>query len=555
MTFFCVRGRWLKDVSLAFFLSVAMSFLAQPAFSTTSANLKSCLQKSLGQGASGTFAPAVVSPRSFSDLQRIYRAFSGQLFWVDAEGPTDKAWILVGVLRNSLRHGLSPSRYHIPEIFELLPSGTPQALAQLELLLTQGLVRYAQDLMVGVLPRSGSSQQAVVAQLRERPDALAIVAEAMGGDSFEAYLQQLAPRHGYYRRLQQALAHYRNIEESGGWPRIPLGPPLRPGDTDSRINAVTLRLLKTDWPENQELSSRNGYYNSTLRRAVTHFQRRHGLRPDGVLGDETIAAMNVPVTRRIEILRLNLLRWHGLAHRLGERYVLVNIASCTLAAVDGGEVVLAMPVVVGKQETQTPMFSDRIQYLVFNPYWTITKNIARTEELPALRKNPRHLVSRHVRLFSSWLDDAIELDSTLIDWYTVTPDEMTTFRLRQDPGPWNSLGKLKFVSRNRYAVFLHDTPTPEFFDRKRRTGSHGCVWVSKPPAMAGFFLENQKKTYSATEILTMYRDDRRVVVPLNTPVPFHLAYQTVQVDKRGEVFFTGDVYGHDNSMRHYLYDK
>ncbi len=557
MTFFHTLSQWPKRVLLPFFFSVVVLLLAQSVFAVPlSAHLKSSLQKSLRQEQGPLDAGyGGIDPKSWAYLQRVYQAFSGDLLWVDSEGLTDKAWALLRVLHGSSSHGLSPSRYHVAEILELLPSKKIENLVQLELLLTQGLVRYVQDMNVGILPRRGDSKRAIEDHLKERQDALPVVVEAIASEHFVDYLEQLPPDHYYYRRLQHALVRYRNIEASGGWPHIPEGALLRPGDTDPRIKAVKLRLLKTEFLQGQQSSMSDDYYDDALRQAVCQFQRHHGLWPDGVLGAKTIAAMNIPVARYIEILRLNLLRWHGLAHKLGERYVLVNIATCILAAVDDDQVVLTMPVVVGKQSSQTPMFSDWVRYLVFNPYWTITPNIAKTEELAGLRKDPNHLATRHIRLFSSWFDDAVELDSTAIDWYTITPNKMASFRLRQDPGPWNSLGKLKFVSQNRFSVFLHDTPTPSFFHRKQRIGSHGCVWVSKPPAMAGFFLENQRDKYSATDIFMMYQDDVRVVVPLRTPVPLHLAYQTVQIDKRGKVFFTGDIYGLDMTMRHYLYEE
>ncbi|PIE59303.1 MAG: hypothetical protein CSA32_04695, partial [Desulfobulbus propionicus] len=395
MTSFHILGQWPKRVLLPFFFSVvillAQSVLAVP----LSAHLENSLQKSLRQEQGPLDAGyGGIDPKSWACLQQVYQAFSGNLLWVDREGLTDRAWALLRVLHESSSHGLSPSRYHVAEILELLPSKKIENLVQLELLLTQGFVRYVQDMSVGILPRRGDSKRAIEDHLKERLDALPIVNKAIASERFVDYLEQLPPDHSYYRRLQHALVRYRNIEASGGWPNIPEGALLRPGDSDPRIRAVKLRLLKTDFLKGQQSSMPDDFYDDALRQAVCHFQRHHGILPDGVLGARTIAAMNIPVARYIEILRLNLFRWHGLAHKLGERYVLVNIATCTLAAVDDAQVVLTMPVVVGKQNTQTPMFSDWVRYLVFNPYWTITPNIAKTEELAGLRKNPNHLVSR-----------------------------------------------------------------------------------------------------------------------------------------------------------------
>ena len=484
-------------------------------------------------------------------LFTIYLETSGNPLWVDQEGPSEKGWAIIRHLKDSNRHGISPARYSVPTIMSLLPSQRPDSLARLDILLSSGLIDYHRDLSTGILPPAAQPDRNGDASLEEDP--LIIVLDAMEDEDLETTLEKLAPSHHYYTGLQRALETYRSIAASGGWLEIPEGPALRPGETDPRIKAVKLRLLKTDWQESVEQTGIDGYYSASLKAAVMHFQKRHNLQPDGVIGQDTLAAMNVPVGERLEAIRLNLFRWHGLRHDLGEKYILVNIPAYTLQAVDEDKVILDMPVVVGNLENKTPTFSDMVTYIVFNPYWTITPNIARTEELPALRKNPYHLVDRHIRLFSSWYGDAIELDSTTIDWHTVTPNQMAAFRLRQDPGPWNSLGKLKFVFPNHHSVYLHDTSAQGLFSLNTRSLSHGCVRVSDPPGLAHFFLEKQAKMYSMEDILAMYRLNERIVITLANPVPVHLSYQTAWVDKDGSIHFTSDIYGLDKGTRNYLY--
>ena len=152
--------------------------------------------------------------------------------------------------------------------------------------------------------------------------------------------------------------------------------------------------------------------------------------------------MNIPVTRLIDKIRINMARWRWSDHDLGSKYILINIADYNLKAFNGETVVLNFPVIVGQLQHQTPVFSAQIKYLDFNPFWNITPSIAKNEELPELRKNPNYLVERHVRLFSNWQADAIELDSTSINWSKVSINKMNSYKLRQDPGPWNALGGL-----------------------------------------------------------------------------------------------------------------
>jgi murein L,D-transpeptidase YcbB/YkuD len=238
-------------------------------------------------------------------------------------------------------------------------------------------------------------------------------------------------------------------------------------------------------------------------------------------------------------------RWRWQAHDLGENYIMVNIAGFSLSAVKNGETILEMPVIVGKSQHQTPVFSDTIRYLDFNPFWNITTSIARNEELPALRKNPKHLVERNIRLFSSWQEDAVELDSTAIEWSTVSRAQMSRYKLRQDPGPWNALGRVKFVFPNHHSVYLHDTPTRELFDRSFRSFSHGCIRVSRPLALALFALELEDPLWSSKKIDTIVASGERKVIALSNPLPIHITYQTVWLDNQGIIRFNSDLYNRD----------
>jgi murein L,D-transpeptidase YcbB/YkuD len=264
--------------------------------------------------------------------------------------------------------------------------------------------------------------------------------------------------------------------------------------------------------------------------------------------------MNITAAERVETIRLNMARWRWQAHDLGSKYVLVNIASFNLKAYQdmGEKLMLDIPVIVGKEQHQTPVFSDSIKYIEINPFWNITRSIAMDEELPELQKNPHHLVERHVRLFSSWQEDAVELNSTTINWLNVTKDQIAAYRLRQDPGPWNALGKIKFVFPNLHSIYMHDTPAQNLFTRTQRDFSHGCIRVSDPLSLAIYALDGQRGGWNDEKLKEVYVQDSRKVIWLSSPIPVHITYQTTWVDKDGTIYFNRDIYLRDTRLQNAL---
>ena len=251
---------------------------------------------------------------------------------------------------------------------------------------------------------------------------------------------------------------------------------------------------------------------------------------------------------RIEQLKLNLERWRWHDRELGDTYVLVNIAGFDLKAVRENRLELEMRVIVGKLHHETPVFSDRIRYAEFNPFWNLTPHIARTETLSHLRKNPGYLAEKHIRLFSSWGGDAVELDPLSIDWQSVTPRAMNRYKLRQDPGVWNALGTMKFIFPNKYSVYLHDTPNHDLFRTANRAFSHGCIRLSDPHAMAVFLLDQGDGSWNRQRVEAIVDSAKRTIVNLPERIPVHLAYLTAWHDEEGVLHFNEDLYGRDKRL-------
>ena len=476
----------------------------------------------------------------------IYNKTGLKPLWVSEKGPEDRATIILNFLKKSDEEGLNPQKYQVGEITDLWSSALPASMARLDILLTYNLVKYIHDISYGQLQPLSPDNSPFTDVLEKNFEVAAATETALSAQDLTSFLASLAPAHEHYQGLKQGLKVYRAIAAAGGWKQIPEGKTLRPGETDDRLQLIYKRMIAPGIPQPPRPES--NVYEPSLQKAVARFQQLNGIEADAVIGPQTLAAMNVKANDLVEQVIVNMARWRWQAHILGSRYVLVNIASFNLTAFNGEEMVLNFPVIIGQLQHQTPVFSDSIKYIELNPYWNITPSIARNEELPNLRKNPRYLVDRHVRLYSSWGADATELDSTSIDWHAVSPSQIAGYKLRQDPGAWNSLGRIKFVFPNKYSVYMHDTPSRNLFSRSKRDFSHGCIRLSNPMALALFALEDQSKVWTKEKIQAIYDSGKRTVLRLTHPLPIHITYQTSWVDKEGQIHFNRDIYSRDEKL-------
>ena len=286
-------------------------------------------------------------------------------------------------------------------------------------------------------------------------------------------------------------------------------------------------------------------FDATLRRAIARFQERHGLAIDGVVGPTTRAALNVPVEARLRQIEVNMERWRWLPRDLGDPHVRVNIADFWLRVVEGGAPALQMRVVVGTRYRQTPVFSDRISYLVFNPYWHVPPRIATQDKLPEFRRDPS-LVSRlGFELLDGWGSDARIVDPSTIDWGRLSAANFP-YHLRQRPGPANALGRVKFMFPNRHNVYLHDTPARSLFGRTERGFSSGCIRVERPVDLATYLLRDNDGWTEARVRTAMSQTTEQTVV-LRRKVPVHLLYWTAWPED-GSLHFRTDIYRRDEAV-------
>lgn len=341
-------------------------------------------------------------------------------------------------------------------------------------------------------------------------DLAALLASALADRTVEEMLQRLVPRHEAYRKLRDAWQVYRAMAD---WKAIPPGPTMRVGDHGPRVAQLRERLGL-----GPAGAGSDGAFDAALHEAVREFQRRHGLVEDGIVGPKTFAELNVSRAERLRQLGLNLERWRWMPDDLGETYLLVNIAAFDVTVIESDAPRLRMRIVAGKDLTRTPFFTARVEGVTVNPPWNVPDSIARGELWPKQRRDRSYFAREHIRVLPGG-------------------------RLRQDPGPWCALGRIKLEMPNRHNVYLHDTPARSLFATDIRAFSHGCIRMEKPVAMASALTGR-----TIAEIEQLIAEERQLTIPLERPLPVYVLYWTAFVGDDGAVEFRRDVYGQDAAM-------
>jgi murein L,D-transpeptidase YcbB/YkuD len=384
---------------------------------------------------------------------------------------------------------------------------------------------------------------------RRETDLAGVLQRALDADTMNGALEDLLPPQPGYQRLKQALVRFREIDARGGWPMVAPGPKLQNGDRSERVLALRHRLQDSGDISPEGVSD-STVLDEPLAQAVRRFQGRHGLDVDGVVGPATLQALNVSAGDRVREIEVNLERWRWLPQSLGHRYILVNIADFHLDVIEDGRHVMEMRVVVGRGYRRTPVFSGNITYLVLCPYWQVPPNIAVQDKLPLIRKDPEYLSKQHMVVFRGWGGDAQVIDPATIDWSNVSAKNLA-YRFRQDPGPWNALGRVKFMFPNKFNVYLHDTPSQELFQKTSRAFSSGCIRLEKPVELAEYLLQDDPM-WTRERLLDAVAQWTEQTVQLPQPIPVHLLYWTAWVDSENVVHFRSDLYGRDRRLKEAL---
>lgn len=387
------------------------------------------------------------------------------------------------------------------------------------------------------------------------------------------------------KELISAIDELEKISANGGYTKVPESKSLRIGDVSEVLPILRKRLAQSkdlntqcentqneqsiindntntintsteqENSENVKLRANcENIFDEDLKNAVISFQKKHGLFADGIVGTQTQRFINISASKKIAIIRLNLERMRWLPRNLGEKYLLVNIPEYRLKLYENDEVKLNMAVIVGDAKFPTPIFSDKMSYVVLNPNWNIPDSIAKNELIPKLLKDPNYLADKGIDIYAGWNGGSEKIDSKDVLDSAILQDEeyLKSFRFSQNSNKDNPLGKMKFMFPNKHAVYLHDTPAKYLFANARRAFSHGCIRLSKPQDLLTTIADEDSNLDidKANDILANVTSEK--AIGLNKKIPIHIVYLTSWVDENGVLQFREDIYNFDKLQKEFL---
>jgi murein L,D-transpeptidase YcbB/YkuD len=483
-------------------------------------------------------------------LVEYYALPENQLLWVGKGGLNARAKSAIVEIEQADDYGLRAKDYAVPNLSEGDGNIDANWLAEAEIKLSFAVLAYARDARGGRITPQKLSKNLDPSLMLPNPSEV-IETIAYRSDP-GAYLRSFQPNQPQFEALRQALITARGGKtEEPEIVKIPDGPTLKPGMQHEQVALLRQRL---DVPAGDGVNA--NLYDEAVVAAVKQFQISRGARPDGVVGAGMRRTLNQPQHHqaanpaRIKQIVLNMERWRWLPHELGSYYVTVNIPEYTLRVMDEGEPAFTTRVVVGKVNTQTPIFSNEMQTIVFNPYWNPPNSIKTEEIRPYIREeggwfggggwNTTVLQRHNLRVNIG----GREVDPSRIDWNRI---DIRSLNIYQPPGPDNVLGVVKFLFPNKHDVYMHDTPQKFLFAKAVRAESHGCMRVQYPDQLALTLLKRDQgwgQGRIASTIQTGYDHQ----VPLRERIPVYITYFTLKANPDGSLSSFTDIYGHDARM-------
>lgn len=456
---------------------------------------------------------------------------------------------LISELESVSEDGLEPDDYHVIALrtfrdeFAANRNLRVAEQADLELIATDAAMLALYHLYAGkVDPVSISSQWNFQARPIHSESALELLSRTLANDGIAEAFARVRPEHVWYKEGRRRLADYREIAASGGWPTLPDGPVIKPGDSDPRLPVLRSRLLATGDLQTPVVGS-GDEFDADTEAAVASFQDRHGLTVDGIVGPATRAALNVPIEDRIDQIRINLERARWVLHELHGDFVLVDVAGFGVSYFRNDQPIWRSRAVVGRPYRKTPIFKAEIDHVVFNPTWTIPPGILAKDKLPIIKRDPAYLARNNIRVIDR---NGRRVDPYSVDWKKYTGRNIP-YQLVQDPGPSNALGLVKIMFPNPYLVYLHDSPAKSLFERDQRAFSSGCIRVQKAFELTELVLGDPARWNQQT-IDRVIAGKRTQTVRLRKKIPVLILYWTAEPRRDGRVGFREDIYERDAAV-------
>ncbi|MGM1055402.1 MAG: L,D-transpeptidase family protein [Bacteroidota bacterium] len=457
------------------------------------------------------------------------------------------AWIninfrnsLIDTLKAAHSQGLFFKDYHGEELEKQLlkvANLDEKQLSELDMLLTDAFFKFMDHLYNGKV--DPKKLHRVWDVPKKQPSKLKLLEVAVKESNLEIALSQLRPVHPVYKDLIAAEKEYRKLkEDDANFKKIERGALIKPGQQDQRMKEIQFRLLHLGYLNSLKLGG--SHYDHETVEAIKKIQKDYGLLVDGIIGNKTIDLLNKGYEDRYDQILVNLERWRWFPRDLGSHYILVNIANFKLQVVREKDTISTLKTIVGRVSRKTPIFSEEIDHLIFNPSWTIPPTIKSKDVIPGVRKNPNYLRNKNIQVYNN---KGEKLDPSKIDW---TKGEVRSFTYRQPPGSSNPLGRVKIMFPNRYLVYLHDTPSQSIFDQNSRAQSSGCVRVENAIDLSKYLLQDQPN-YTSEVIDSIIKRGNIKRIDMKQKVNIHHFYWTAWREN-GKTIFTDDIYNYDEAI-------
>ena len=544
-------------------------------------------------------------PDSFlskSSIKSYYKNFDNQLIWSDKNGIKDIAISLLETIKNDpvLKPNVKRA-FKLDKILKELNNLEKtndkyiESMAKIDFMLTSIYDKYMNYLSKGYINWKGFKKELRKLDRKEEiiadwekysvnKDPKKLLKKALIGNDLTLAFKEVNFTYPKAQELSEKLSELEVLATQGGYIKLPNFKTLREGDISPVVEILRKRLLqshdlKIDNCLSQEFVN-NCYttFDKDLKDAVISFQKSHGLKPDGVVGASTRRHLNLSIESKITKIRLNLERMRWLPRTLGNKFLLVNIPDFKLKMYENNKVKLDMKIVVGTRKNPTPIFSNKMSFIVLNPYWRIPPRIAKREIIPKLIKDPTYLEGKGINLYENWDHKSTQFDVDSIDWSLydenriattnittsivngeriqieekIQPPKGPTIRFIQMPSNHNPLGRMKFMFPNKYAVYLHDTPAKRYFNYTKRALSHGCVRLSKPKELLRA-IASEDENLDFEEANDILANIEKTQIGLKRKIPVHMVYLTSWVDEHNNLQFRDDIYRYDKIQKKFLY--
>jgi murein L,D-transpeptidase YcbB/YkuD len=488
-------------------------------------------------------------PYFSNELVYFYKSNDFYPIWYNKGNFNEAAYELLEIIKNIEQEGLNPNLYRYNYLKKNLSNDelNIEDKALTEIVLSNSYLLLASHFTNGLL--SPETYERNWDSIKYIIDLDNFLKNASKENEIRDSLYSLLPQTENYLKLRKKLNSYKNIAENGGFQDVDLGRVVEKGMRGYDIKQIKLRLKQTD-DFNGDI---NIQFDEQLHRAVTSFQKREGLIPDGIVGKDTEIALNKDIDKKLKQITINMERMRWLPQKLGDIYIFVNIADYKLNVVEEQKNVMDMKVIVGKEQRSTPVFSDEINHLVINPAWNLPRSIAVEDKLPIIKENIDYLTNYNYKVLKISEGKFEEVDPKEIDWEVINKDNFNYY-LKQEPGPNNALGRIKFMFPNKYSVYLHDTPQKELFNKTERSFSSGCIRLEDPFKLAEYILK-KNELWESDKIKNILTSQEETKIDLTREIPIHIIYMTSWVNDKNQLQFRDDIYNRDKKLMEAYYTQ